>query len=478
MSVLWTSADAAAATGGRASCEWWAGGVSIDTRTLRPGDLFVALKDRRDGHDYVARALEKGAAAAVVSRAPEGVAADAPLLLVGDVLRALEALGIAGRARFGGRVVGVTGSVGKTSTKEMLRTVLDRQGRVHAAEASHNNHWGVPLTLARMPPDAAFGIIEIGMNHPGEIAPLARIARPHVAMITTVAPAHMAAFDGIEGIAREKAAILEGVGPGGVAVLNGDTGTADILCAAAAAAGLRVVRFGEGDGLAYRLSDVRVAGGCTSARAHMPGGEVLYRVNSAGRHFATNALGVLAVVGVLGADVALAARDMMLWRPPAGRGARETVLLDAVDHEMSVDLIDDAYNANPASVAAALEVLAASRPRDGIGRVGKGRRIAVLGDMLELGPEERVAHAAIAGLPCIGDIDLLHCSGPRMRALWEALPDHKRGQRVGAADDLAAQAYRLIDAGDVILVKGSKGSCVSRVAEAIRKLGHPAPQED
>ena len=478
MTALWTSADAATATGGHATSGWQATGVSIDTRTLQAGDLFVALTDQRDGHDFVAQALEKGAAAALVSRIPDGVDENAPLLIVDDVLQGLQALGSAGRDRFQGQVIGVTGSVGKTSTKEMLRTVLQRQGQVHAAEASYNNHWGVPLTLARMPVDAKFAVIEIGMNHPGEIAPLARTTRPHVAMITTIAPAHMEAFDGIEGIAQEKAAILQGVEPGGTAVLNGDVGTADILAAVARDHHLVVAQFGEADDLPYRVRNISMSGDTTSVRAQFPDGEVLYRVGSAGRHFATNALGVLVVVQALGADLALAARDMMLWQPPAGRGTRETVVLDATNRSLSAELIDDAFNANPTSMAAALEVLATSAPKDGIGRVGKGRKIAVLGDMLELGPTETQDHAAIAELGFIRDIDVLHCSGSRMHALWECLPDHQRGEWVASADELVGRVHRLIDAGDVVLVKGSKGSYVSRVVDAIRNLGHPDPQQD
>ena len=220
--TLWTAADAAAATGGTAQGDWVADGVSIDTRTLRPGDLFVALQATRDGHGFVAQALAGGAGAALVSHVPEDVAPDAPLLIVSDVLAALEALGRAGRARTTAQVIGVTGSVGKTSTKEMMRDVLGRQGKCHVAEASYNNHWGVPLTLARMPADADYAVIEIGMNHPGEIAPLSRLTRPHVVMITTVAAAHLEAFDDLAGIAREKASIVAGLEPGGIAVLNND----------------------------------------------------------------------------------------------------------------------------------------------------------------------------------------------------------------------------------------------------------------
>src|SRR5210317_1380650 len=260
--ALWTSSDAQAATGGQSTREWTAGGVSIDTRTLQPGDLFVALKSARDGHDFVAQALENGAAAALVDHRPDGVPDDAPLLTVPDVLQSLEQLAIASRARMQGRVIAVTGSVGKTSTKEMLRDMLAQQGRTHASVASYNNHWGVPLTLARMPADTEFAVIEVGMNHPGEIAPLSQMARPHVAMVTTVAAAHLAAFDGIDQIAVEKASIIDGLEQGGVAVFNGDIPTKDVLARCAASAGVPVNWFGETADFA-RLSSIEVDGNTT-----------------------------------------------------------------------------------------------------------------------------------------------------------------------------------------------------------------------
>ncbi|WP_212523592.1 UDP-N-acetylmuramoyl-tripeptide--D-alanyl-D-alanine ligase [Actibacterium sp. MT2.3-13A] len=478
MTALWTSADAAAATGGRATRDWQASGVSIDTRTLRPGDLFVALKDVRDGHDFVAQALEKGAAAALVSRIPDGVAEDAPLLVVADVLKALEALGVAARARTQARVVAVTGSVGKTSTKEMLRAVLSGQGKTHAAEASYNNHWGVPLTLARMPRDTEFAVIEIGMNHPGEIAPLARLARPHVAMITTVAPAHLAAFEDLAGIAREKASILEGLVPGGAAVLQGDLDVSSILIGKAREAGARITLFGAGKENDFRLMSADLKDGATIVRAEAAGRPLLFKIRAAGRHFAMNALGVLAVADALGLDAALAACDLGEWRPPAGRGQRERLVLDAVDERLSIDLIDDAFNANPTSMAAALEVLAATVPADGVGRIAHGRRIAVLGDMLELGAGEIALHRALAGDPSLAKVELVHCVGPRMRAAYDALPPRQRGQWHETAEALARRIGSLVDAGDVVLVKGSKGSRVSLVVDALRKLGQAAPTED
>lgn len=473
MAALWTSDDAVAAIGGRATKSFAANGISIDTRSIQPGDLFVALKDVRDGHDFVADALRKGAAAALVSGIPEGCSEADPLLIVGDVLDGLTALGKAGRDRTKAKVVAVTGSVGKTSTKEMLRAVLAGQGKVHAAEASFNNHWGVPITLARLPEDADFAVIEIGMNHPGEIAPLARLARPHVAMITTIAPAHLEAFENIEGIAREKAAIFEGLEPGGTAVIPSGLDVTPILRAAAERAGAATLSFGIRADDDFRADEITLAQDRTVVKATRRGAPVLFKVQTAGRHFAMNALGVLAVADALGADLAVAACDLGLWSPPAGRGAREKVYLDVVDEALSFDLLDDAFNANPASMAAALDVLAAAEPRNGIGRFLEGRRIAVLGDMLELGPDEAALHEAIADHPAMARIHTVHCVGLRMKALWNRLPARKRGDWAETAGEMAAAAHQIADAGDIVLVKGSKGSKVSVVVDALKKLGQP-----
>lgn len=472
--ALWTSEDAVRATGGRSTRDWQAQGVSIDTRSLKPGDLFVALKDIRDGHEFVAQALEKGAAAALVSHVPDGLPKDAPLLLVPDVLPALEALGRAARARTKAKVIGITGSVGKTSTKEMLRRVLTRQGRVHAAERSFNNHWGVPLTLARMPGDVDFAIIEIGMSAPGEISPLARMSGLDVAMITTVAAAHMQSFDGIEAIAVEKAAIFDGLLAGGHAVINSDLTTSSLLIDKARQAQAAITRFGRSEDAEFQLLDVRLAHDVTVISARVDGQEILFKIATPGQHFAMNGLGVLAVVAALGGDIALAATDLATWQPPEGRGTHETVQLDPVRTEMCLDLIDDAFNANPVSMSGALDMLAALTPRDGIGRLKRGRRIAILGDMLELGPDEAAQHAALAEHSAMADITLVHCVGPRMQALWAALPADKQGQWADSADALAAKVHSLVDAGDVVLVKGSKGSLVSHIVTAIRNLGHPA----
>lgn len=398
MTALWTSLDAVAATGGKTTRDWNASGVSIDTRSLNQGDLFVALSDVRDGHDFVATALENGAAAALVSRIPDNVPADAPLLIVPNVLTALEALGIAGRKRTKAKVIGVTGSVGKTSTKEMLRTIFGRQGRVHAAESSFNNQWGVPLTLARMPVDTEYAVIEIGMNHPGEIEPLAKMTRPDIALITNVAAVHLEAFKGVEEIAHEKADIFNGLTRNGIAVINADLPVTDLIRQSASNAS-SITLFGQSEHADYRLDDVQIGDSATVIKASLRGNAFLFKVGVPGRHYAMNALGALAVAELAGVDRAIAALDLAQWLPPSGRGVREPILLDPANEALTFDLLDDAFNANPMSTAAAIEVLAATNPRNDVGQRSKGRRIAVLGDMLELGPAQVQLHKDIVEYP-------------------------------------------------------------------------------
>ncbi|MBC6437503.1 MAG: UDP-N-acetylmuramoyl-tripeptide--D-alanyl-D-alanine ligase [Rhodobacteraceae bacterium] len=462
MSVLWTSDEAGLATGGQNTAPWQAGGVSIDTRTLRPGDLFVALTSQRDGHDFVAQALARGAAAALVLHRPQGVARDAPLLIVTDVLAALGALGRAARARMGGKVIAVTGSVGKTTTKDMLRVALTPQGRTHAAEASYNNHWGVPLTLARMPAATEFAVIEIGMNAPEEVAPLSRMARPHVAMVTNVAAVHLEAFGTIEAIAYEKASIYKGLEPGGVALFPADLPTTPIL--EAAAAGATLMRFGEADGANARLASVAPGDTATVIQAEFDGAPIRFKLAAPGRHLALNAVAALAAAHAAGADPARAARALGTWRAVAGRGLRERVVLDSVG-DRAVEMFDDAFNASPASVAASLEVLAAAPPQ------GQGRRIAVLGDMLELGPDGPAMHAALAALPAMEAIDLVLTSGPLMAHLDAALPANRRGPHTNTPEDMAKLLPGYLRAGDIVLIKGSKGSKLSLVVDTLRKLG-------
>ncbi|MEM6890541.1 MAG: UDP-N-acetylmuramoyl-tripeptide--D-alanyl-D-alanine ligase [Pseudomonadota bacterium] len=474
--TLWTASEAAAATAGRLHGDWAANGVSIDTRTLEPGDLFVALTDVRDGHDFVAQALQKSAAAAMVARWPEDVPDDAPLLVVDDVLAGLEALGRAGRARMQGKVVGITGSVGKTSTKEMLRAMLADQGRTHASVASYNNHWGVPLTLARMPADTEFGVIEIGMNHPGEIAPLAKMAQPHVGLITTVAAAHLAAFDDVAGIAAEKASMLEGVLPDGFAVLNADIETTPILIAKARERQLQEITFGK-SGNDFKLLKADLQDDTTVVQAIMSETPLLFKLASPGRHFASNALGALAVMAALRTDMAIAVGSIGRWQPYKGRGQRERIYLDPVDRHLTLDLLDDSYNANPTSMAAALEVLASAVVTHDIGRVSKGRRIAYLGDMKELGDEAESLHRDLARLEAIGDVHTIHCVGPLMRHLHNALPETRRGEWFETSAEAVTRLPRHLDSGDVVLAKGSLSMKLGAIVDAIRKMGH-APLDD
>jgi UDP-N-acetylmuramoyl-tripeptide--D-alanyl-D-alanine ligase len=314
------------------------------------------------------------------------------------------------------------------------------------------------------------------MNHPGEIAPLSRMARPHVAIVTTVGAAHLEAFGSLEGIAWEKAAIFEGMETGGTAIYHGDLPQTPILEEVARRHAARLIRFGTEAGNHHRAIDLRVQDDATVATARLWRTPVAYCIRGAGKHFAVNALAVLAAVGEVGADRARAIIALSAWEPTDGRGKRERIGLDIANEHLTFDVIDDAFNANPASMAAALDVLGTAVPMDGLGRVSKGRRIAILGDMLELGPDEARLHAEIAAHPVMVQVAVVHCVGPRMLHLWEALPERRRGLWTETADELARRVHTLVDAGDVVLVKGSKGSKVSRVVDAIRKLGHAAPR--
>ena len=467
MSALWTREALVAATKGEARGDWDAAqGVSIDTRTIRPGDLFAALTDRRDGHDFVRAAIEAGAAVAMVSRVPEGCE-EAPLLVVDDTLFALESLGQAARGRAGElSAVAVTGSVGKTSVKEALRTALSPQGRTHASEKSYNNHWGVPLTLARMPQETRFGVFEIGMNRAGEITPLTRLVSPHVAIVTTIAPAHLGNFDSEEGIADAKAEIFGGLVPGGAALVNDDNPFAERLADAARDVGARVIRFGSEAGEARIVSLARRADG-SSIEADVLGERVLYRLNAPGRHHALNSLAVLTASVLAGADLAKSALALKDWRPGGGRGARERIRLDPIDPASAFELIDESYNANPASLRAALETLGLAEPgKDATGRTG--RRIAIFGDMLEMGERADELHAAIADLPEMAAVDAVYTCGKHSRALHEALPSEKRGAWAEDSAALAPVVVAAIRAGDVAVVKGSLGSRMAVVVDHLK----------
>ncbi len=478
---LWTSAEAAAATRGELRGGWQhVTGVSIDTRTIAPGELFVALAgENRDGHAFVAEALANGAGAAMVSRVPEDLPAGAPLLVVPDTLEALSALGAAARARSAARVIAVTGSVGKTSTKEMLRAMLAPQGATHAAEKSYNNHWGVPLTLARMPAGTRWAVLEMGMNRPGEIAPLSRVARPEVALITAIEAVHLAAFESVERIADAKAEIFAGLEPGGTAILNRDNAHFDRLAGQAGDA--RILGFGTGEA-DLLLERATITGLSTVVRARILGQPITFKLGAPGAHFALNAVAALGAVTTVGADLARAGLAMAAWVPPEGRGQRWRIDLGPAGMDGAITLIDDAYNANPASMRAALAVLAASPVTHDTGRISRGRRVAFLGDMLELGPTEEALHAGLAALPEVAGIDQLHLAGPRMRSLHAALPAERRGEWHEDSGQLAERARRLVDAGDVCMVKGSLGMAMRRVVDSIKALGearapHAADEE-
>jgi UDP-N-acetylmuramoyl-tripeptide--D-alanyl-D-alanine ligase len=458
MTALWTAAEIAAATGGTASCDFAVGGVAIDSRTVAAGDLFVALHGpTHDSHRFVADALARGAAAAMVDRVPEDALPDAPLLRVGDTLAALTALGVAGRARCRARIVGVTGSVGKTGTKEALRHALAAQGATHAAASSFNNHWGVPLTLARMPPETVWGVIELGMNHAGELAVLSRLARPHVAIVTTIEAAHLGHFASIEEIADAKAEIFGGMEPGGTAILNRDNPHFARLAAAARASGItRIIGFGSDEGAEARLLDCRLAAEESEVAAAIMGERVSYRLPLPGRHWVMNSLAVLAAVKALGADLTAAIAALGLMSGLPGRGLRRTLHLPGGG---TITFIDESYNANPASMRAALAVLGATAPEQG------GRRIAVLGDMRELGPEASRLHAELAEPVLAAAVDLVFTVGPEMTHLRAALPAAKRGGHAERSGEMPALLDAALRPGDVVMVKGSLGTAMAVIVK-------------
>ena len=461
---LWTSAAMTEAM--RASIQGAlpdaVSGLSIDSRTIAPGEAYFAIKGEvHDGHDFVAAALKAGAALAVVETAQRGkFAPDAPLLVVEDVLAGLVDLARAARARLRAQVIAVTGSVGKTSTKEALRRVLGAQGETHASAASFNNHWGVPLSLARCPATARFAIFEIGMNHAGEIEPLVKIVRPQVAVITTVEPVHLEFFSGIEAIADAKAEIFEGLEPGGAVVLNRDNSQFARLRRQAGKLGIsRIVSFGADEKSDARLLDVSLHAACSAVHANILGHDVTYKLGMPGRHMAMNSLAVLAAASLVGADLARAALSLSQIEPAAGRGVRRA--LEVANGEAT--LIDESYNANPASMAAALQVL-------GRAAVGPhGRRIAMLGDMLELGPTSAALHRRLNEAIKANHIDLVYCCGPLMRNLWDALSPGKRGGYAESAAALEAQAVAAIRAGDTIMIKGSLGSKMKTIVNALER---------
>ena len=461
MSDLWTAAEAARATGGKLinGDSWRANGVSIDTRSLEPGDLFVALKDARDGHDFLAQAFVSGAGAALISdeSKAEGLG---PCIVVGDVLEGLRKLGIAARDRSAAKRVAVTGSVGKTSTKEALAVCLSASGATHRSVKSYNNHWGVPLTLSRMAAASEFAVFEIGMNHRGEILPLTQLVRPHAALVTTIAPAHVENLGSLEAVADEKGDIYAGLEPGGAAIVPNEAPHAARLIAAAERSGATIIRFGRDEGCEARLLRFDMDETGSTAEAEILGRTIRYRVGVEGAHWALNSVAALAAADVVGADVEAAAHALEHLRAFDGRGTAQKI--NAAFG--SFLLVDDSYNANPASMAAAFSTLAARKPGPG------GRRIAALGDMLELGPDERAYHAGLAAPLDQAGVDLVFAAGPRMAALMEALPPSRRGGYAENADALIPIISGAVRAGDIVLVKGSNSSRMSRVVSALAAL--------
>lgn len=466
---LWGWDELAAASGGRpdGAPTQAVAGIAIDSREISPGDVFFALQDRRDGHDFVSLAFAAGAAAAIVNEQYQRQDGDGALIRVSDTFAALEGVGRAARARLApdARVIAVTGSAGKTTTKDMLRAGVASLGLTHAADRSFNNHLGVPLTLARMPADTRYGVFELGMNHAGEIANLTRLVRPHVAIVLNVLPAHLGNFAGEEEIADAKAEIFQGLEADGVAILSGDSRHFDRLREAAATHTSRIMTFGSAESGA----DAALIDCGRRARDGRPGQKILaelpscgmmtYQIALAGRHAAENSLAALLAVDAVGGDVQRAAAALAEVAPSSGRGERISL---PVDHG-TVLLIDESYNANPGSMIAAIRTAAQAR-----GDEGK-RLILALGDMLELGERGQELHRGLADTINAVEADLVFTSGTQMAALFEALPEHRRGQWAARSVDLLETILATLQYGDVIMVKGSNGSAMGALVAGLKQ---------
>jgi UDP-N-acetylmuramoyl-tripeptide--D-alanyl-D-alanine ligase len=453
---LWTSEEIAAATNGKlAGRPFTATGVSIDTRTLEPGDLFVALGGVRDGHEFVQQAMEKGAVGALASRQVFGSA-----VMVDDPLKALERLAIAARERApAARRGAVTGSVGKTSVTQAIMAGLKLAGRAHSSVKSYNNHIGVPLTLARMPRDTERAVFEVGMNHAEEIRPLTRMVRPHAAVVTTVGPVHTENFpDGEAGVAHAKAEVFEGLLPGGVALLNADDRWFGLMKTEAEKAGAEVRTFGRAEGCDARLIDFQGADGHAVVQARLHGKGLDFPILQTGFHWGLNSMAVLLMLEALDVDLGDSLAALGSFEPLEGRGAERDVRLA----KGGFTLIDESYNANPISMASAIATLGA--------RAATGRKIVALTDMLELGGEARSFHAALAEPLADAKVDLVFAAGPLMKSLWDALPSTRRGGYAETAAELAPQVARAAEPGDVVMVKGSNGSKAGLIAQALGQL--------
>jgi UDP-N-acetylmuramoyl-tripeptide--D-alanyl-D-alanine ligase len=457
VSALWTSGEVAQALGAVIAAPFEANGVTFDSRAVGKGDLFFALKgETTDGHGFVAEAMKRGAAAAVVSRDVEN--AGGTLIRVPDTLKALEGLGRAARRRSKARIASVTGSVGKTSTKDALRAMLSAQAPTSASTASFNNHVGVPISLARLPREARYGVFEIGMNHPGEIEPLARQVEAHVGVVTNVGPAHIGFMGSEEAIADEKACLFAGMAQGAVAVLNRDGKHYERLAGHARHFGVsRIVGFGRGETADARLVSCNLQDSGSDVVALIQGRRIEYRLGAAGEHWVLNSIAALAVAEALGADVEQAAASLAGITASPGRGARRFLKFGTG----TVELLDESYNGNPMSVRAMLAILARTEPAKG------GRRLLALGDMRELGEGADAYHAGLADAVSASGATQVFLCGPHMEALWRKLEPAQRGVHRPDSMALAGEVAAALRAGDVIAVKGSLGSKMKHVVDAI-----------
>lgn len=467
--VLWKSQEAASATQGEAEGSWEAQRVVIDSRAVQAGDLFVALKGERfDGHDYIAAALAKGAVAAMASHVPAGVDASR-LLMVADTMQGLEALARKARQRTQAKIAGITGSVGKTSAKEALTLAFSALGKVHATQGNYNNHIGVPLTLANMPMDAQFAVIEMGMNHAGEITGLTRLAKPHAALITAVEAVHIEFFESVEGIAAAKSEICAGIVPQGAVLLPSYSPYLGLMQRLAKDTyGIEhILTFGTEEYADYRLISCSMEGIGMTIEAHIGTIPMQYRLGATGEHWAALSVGVLGMVDALKEDVRASAEALQRFREPEGRGSIQRIRVQGGE----AFLIDDSYNASPASMRAAFAKLSGVHQ----GLAADGRKIAILGDMLELGMQAPDYHAELAKDLETAGVHQVFVAGELMRHLWFALPPSMHGAIVPTAKELLPIVQKALKEGDTVLVKGSHGSHIYTLAKALKEA---APKEE
>lgn len=468
MAALWTVAEIVKATGGRpeAISDGPISAITIDSREVPDESLFVAIKgDTHDGHDFVAKAFEAGASAALVSEAWFAANGGQKLIVVPDPLKALEELAVAARARSRAMIVAVTGSAGKTTTKEAIRTVLSAAGQTHWSIRSYNNHWGVPLMLAGLPREAQFGVFEIGMNHPGELTPLVKLVRPHVAVITTVAAAHLQFFNSVADIALAKAEIFNGLEPGGTALLNADHEYLHILFGQAREAGVsRIVTYGFEEDSDWWIAGVTQLDNRMAADVRHDGQSHHLRLNVPGRHMVANAVAALAVSQLAGEGTRVALEALAEFGAPEGRGL--TLRLGPKKNPLL--LVDESYNANVASMNAALDLFREAMAPG-------GRKVVVLGDMLEMGPQGPQLHAGLADAVVRSGVSHVYLVGPVMGALADELAQRAARDRdlpgvthVQTVEEIGEPFFAALAYGDAVMVKGSKGVRLASLVKAIR----------